>query len=1017
MDNTFVISASLLLNLKNNLHGMFFVYLNNFEKTIIEVSNGCEELTDFAKEEIISNKHISYKTLVYFEDRQWLFEKTEIYQSQKLPWNLEYRIICKYGRIKWVREIANPVYDDKGVITKIEGYIEEITAQKETFSFVNTFQSYQKSINACSIVSITDKSGKIIFANDLFCQYSKYTTEELIGKDHRIINSGYHPKELFIDLWNTIKTGNIWRGEIKNKAKDGSYYWVDTVITPIVNDENEIIQYLSIRNVITEKKEYERELSLTLAFNKGILGSVTSGIIVVSQDGTIISTNQVWNEYIKYSETGLLVKAVLGNNYINILEEMVSRGNTNAVKVLSGLRDVLNQEREIFEFEYCIPILDKKHWFTVSITYMEGTEQHAVVRIDNLTAVKNIEIALEKSKFSYRNLLENMNDAFMVDDIDGKITFANDQFCRFFGINRKDLETLQLEDYVAPEFHKVLRRRHELRIAGEKVPDMFEYIGMRKDGKKLWLEVKVKSIIENDIAIGTQSVIRDITERKETENKLRKNEQKLKQAQEAASLGSWDLDFATGKTTWSDDALRILGIPEGYNKLSYDIFISLVHADDQEYVIKIFEKAQKELKSVSFNNRIIKNDGTTRHLFSKIQFEFDLLGKPIGLFGIYQDITEIKQKELEFEQLAELNNKIIDATEDLFYILTNENKSPIGNKLIYLSGKAKNFFGLDPQQFLKNNELLTNFIHPDDLDYFISSRYDLFKNKMPGLHQYRIKNKLINEYIWVYDYIKPLINFNGEITEIYGSMKNITELKTRESELEKTAKALNDKYNELMQFNYIVSHNLRAPVANILGMAEIFKLPDTNLSEKESCLDFIHSATKKMDDVILDLNAILATRSALNEKKVFVELPEIIQSIIGTLQKQIIESQTIVKTQIPDDALRLYTIKGYFESILYNLINNAIKYKSTERTPEIIISANKQKDMLMLSIEDNGIGIDTKRHEKKLFGLYQRFNIDVEGKGLGLYMTKTQVETLGGKISIESVLNKGTKFNICLPLN
>lgn len=99
-----------------------------------------------------------------------------------------------------------------------------------------------------------------MYANDLFCKYSKYTRSELVGKNHRIINSGYHSKDFFAELWKTILSGKIWRGEIKNKAKDGSYYWVDTVISPAYNSAGEIEQFLSIRNPITEKKQHEEEL-------------------------------------------------------------------------------------------------------------------------------------------------------------------------------------------------------------------------------------------------------------------------------------------------------------------------------------------------------------------------------------------------------------------------------------------------------------------------------------------------------------------------------------------------------------------------------------------------------------------------------------------------------------------------------------------------------------------------------------------------------------------------------------
>lgn len=117
--------------------------------------------------------------------------------------------------------------------------------------------AYQRAIEGSIISSITDAKGIIIYANQKFCDITKYSAKELIGQDHRIINSGYHPKVFFKNLWDTIKEGNVWQGEIKNKAKDGTCYWVDTIIISIKDDNEKITQYLSLRVLINEKKQAE----------------------------------------------------------------------------------------------------------------------------------------------------------------------------------------------------------------------------------------------------------------------------------------------------------------------------------------------------------------------------------------------------------------------------------------------------------------------------------------------------------------------------------------------------------------------------------------------------------------------------------------------------------------------------------------------------------------------------------------------------------------------------------------
>ncbi|AOM79244.1 PAS domain-containing protein [Pedobacter steynii] len=122
--------------------------------------------------------------------------------------------------------------------------------------------AYQQAVDTSIISSITDTKGEIVHVNKRFCEVSKFNAEELIGQNHRIINSGYHPKEFLKNMWKTISEGRVWHGEIKNRAKDGSYYWVDSVIVPIKNQQGNPIQYLSLRTLISERKakeEKERE--------------------------------------------------------------------------------------------------------------------------------------------------------------------------------------------------------------------------------------------------------------------------------------------------------------------------------------------------------------------------------------------------------------------------------------------------------------------------------------------------------------------------------------------------------------------------------------------------------------------------------------------------------------------------------------------------------------------------------------------------------------------------------------
>ncbi|HSC40339.1 MAG TPA: PAS domain S-box protein, partial [Chitinophagaceae bacterium] len=179
--------------------------------------------------------------------------------------------IRKDGSTIHVSLSVSPLKDSRGHIFGASNIGRNITerkmAEENLRKTLKELSDYKYALDESCIVAITDQKGIIKYVNDKFCKISKYTEKELLGRDHRIINSGYHPTEFIRRLWTTIANGNIWRGEIKNKAKDGSYYWVDTTIVPFLNEQGKPYQYVAIRADITERKNAEhniKELNETL---------------------------------------------------------------------------------------------------------------------------------------------------------------------------------------------------------------------------------------------------------------------------------------------------------------------------------------------------------------------------------------------------------------------------------------------------------------------------------------------------------------------------------------------------------------------------------------------------------------------------------------------------------------------------------------------------------------------------------------------------------------------------------
>lgn len=182
---------------------------------------------------------------------------------------LEYRLMCSDGSVKFIKDQFICYVDDDGVKV-LEGHIDDAPQFNiRWWRLLHQLKAYRDAVDVNMISSITDVTGKIVYVNSNFCRISGYTVSELVGQNHRIICSRHHPKEFFRDLWKTIASGKLWHGEILNRAKDGSTYWVDTVIIPIFNEEKAIVNYLSLRMLINDRKQAEEQFRThTLALEK-----------------------------------------------------------------------------------------------------------------------------------------------------------------------------------------------------------------------------------------------------------------------------------------------------------------------------------------------------------------------------------------------------------------------------------------------------------------------------------------------------------------------------------------------------------------------------------------------------------------------------------------------------------------------------------------------------------------------------------------------------------------------------
>lgn len=304
----------------------------------------------------------------------------------------------------------------------------EITEKKRTESFLNTtvneLSAYKYALDESSIVAITDQKGTIQHVNENFCKISKYSEAELIGQDHRIINSGYHDKQFIKNLWATIANGRTWKGELKNKAKDGSFYWVDTAIIPFLDERGKPYQYIAIRSDITERKLNEQKVIESELFIKTITDNLPAMIAYWSADLHCLFANKAyldWFEMQSNTMIGIHKRALMDEKEFEHFGHYIER-------VLEGLPQSF--ERTFY----------KKNGQTIYTHTQYVPDIHnGVVKgfyslIYDYTEVMFAETELKKKTAQIADLLENITDGFIALDENRCYTYANQRIGKMLGI-------------------------------------------------------------------------------------------------------------------------------------------------------------------------------------------------------------------------------------------------------------------------------------------------------------------------------------------------------------------------------------------------------------------------------------------------------------------------------------------------------------------------------------------------------------------------------------------------------
>ena len=847
---------------------------------------------------------------------------------------------------------------------------------------------------------ILDEKLETIFVNRKMSEILGYPIEEIMGKHNYDFKLKDEKAKSIARLANR-SAGDVESHESEFITKRGYKVICNVNTIGLMGPDGHFLGTLAMLTDITHRKADEAALKKSAANLLAIIENTADLVYSVDKDLNLITYNQ---QFKKAMSMVYGFEVGENDNAARLLgkldPEVAEKWRTIYNKALDG---------ETQQYVFAYPFNGETIYLSYSInpTWESGNVIGFSVFSRDITRQKLDELAIRKSEANLTAIIENTNSSIYSLDRELKyITFNSvmkEKVKHFHGteIHPGDnvMDTLIVS---SPAEYAEWEAIYKKALSGEAVQFTTEF---KQNEFTSFVTFSINPICDNGVVTGLSCAATDITRQKQDELAVKKSEANLTAIIENNDASVYSLDrelrfIAFNKIT-SSKMLQYFGI---HIKAGDKILAPLAGASN--VITSEWEgHYQKALNGeiVQFVKELPLNGG-----IAFVNYSFYPIwenNEVTGLSAVVRDISQQKSDEIAIKKSEASLRTILNNT-DMACILLDS----AGN-IVSFNNLAKQF-SLQQNNFtIKQGDYIIDCI-PEDRRAFVTNVLKDVKNGTAINYQL---NRMVDGISRWYDMTWSTIKDEGNADFGYlFTNREITEQKKLEIEREKITNELIQRNKALEEFTYVISHNLRAPVANIIGLSSLFDGVAPHSNEYFKIVRSISKSADKLDDVISDLNQVMQVSVQVNERIEVVFLSQLIADLKINI-KPLIEKENVKINCNFGQCEQMLSVKSSLYSIFNNLILNSIKFYRAEAAPIINISAEINQGKIIISYKDNGRGIDTSRYANDIFGLYKRFDTSVEGKGMGLFMVKMQVEGLGGKIIVNSKLNEGTEFVIAFP--
>lgn len=890
-------------------------------------------------------------------------------------------------------------------------------------------------IEAASIVSITNTNGTIVYANDQFAEISHYSLDEIIGQTHNLTNSGYHPREFFATMWKAISAGETWRGDIYNRAKDGSYYWTDTTICPMLDQDGKLYQHLCLRHDITKRKEAEQALKDSEERYRLIFENSTEGILLGGPERMIYDANSAACKILGRSKQELC--SIGANGFLDLNDSRLEFASKEREKkgYFAGELNAIRGDGTVFPIEYT----------STQYTKSNG-EKRLCVTIKDITERKEVEQALRKSEARFRAVLEALSEGIVVHDRGHEILFANPAAEKILGVSADQIAGRTPFD---PRWKALYEdgspfpgEMHPISVTlrtGEPQSNVIMGVHKPNDDSICWVSINSRLVIlEGETALsGVVVSFTDITEGKKTEWELERRAEQYQRLVTEISEGIYSLDV-NAMITFANPALaHILGV-ESAEQLIGRRFFDFIAPNMIDMATQLFNQSIHNGKTVEEGVQLTlhRADGHEVFVIAKSVISWQD-GAVVGVRGVIHDITKQKKLEMELQETNARLQSIITSMSDGVVLVDAQQHT-----IVLINPAAEAIFGYTSDELLFKP--LAQLIPPKAHDHHehhiqrfhnedeaSSKRYK--KHTITGMHKsgkvFPIEASIAHFMVDGRTYLLAVVRDITKRMEREGEILELNRTLTKRVE-ERTAELIKLS-QEKDEFLGVAAHDLKNPLAAIRTSAQIIEkcFVSGEVINFAEYADSIIATSDEMLDIITNfLDIELIESGKLGLILVLERVPlTIIGNTIKAYQKRAhAKDITIYYNDVPE-SLSVVADKLALRQVLDNLLSNAIKFSPYSKAVYVRLTEPPRQEeyvhdgnrYIRIEIQDEGPGIGADE-QKKLFTKFSRLSAKPTGEegssGLGLSIVKKLVEMMNGRVWCESVKGEGATFIVELPL-